>query len=614
MTHAKKTFTTWALAALGATAAVAPLATSAQVWTASTPGSVGAMLALDRDNNTYVAGSTATAGLLTKYSPTGALLWQLPITDLTGRLAFSWITVDPGGNPVVAGRMLDASGLPIGPWLARYSPAGVRLNTDMITSLPGYATRVATDTAGNMVLVGNAQLANASGITTAEVVAMKLQPNGLRQWARSFGVDATSNEYANALAITPAGTAVIAGGSNGQMMLTAIDATGNTVWTKVIPGVAEAMDVVVGSQGEIYAVGRSATGGAGSGYVVVKHDASFNELWRIAYPARGGALRAALDAAGNLFVTGAVDTNTGLAQVILYDWMTLKLDPNGAVLWSRQYGQPQSNNDVPSAIAVGADGSVTITGEGRTASTDPQPNVRSTATLKYTADGTQLWLANTAASTRGIGVKLGSDGDAYVLGESPQTVTRYPQSGSTNQPPTALASASTSAGPAPLTVTFSSAGSADADGSIASTVWTFGDGQTSALANPAHTYAAGSFTAQLTVTDNLGATATSAPIVITANAVAPPPTPKSLTLTSPRITGGKSTRATVTVAGPSGVTVALSSSAPDVAGVPANVVIPVGATSASFTVRTTRVKRNTVVTLRASANGVAATASLTVLR
>ncbi len=49
--------------------------------------------------------------------------------------------------------------------------------------------------------------------------------------------------------------------------------------------------------------------------------------------------------------------------------------------------------------------------------------------------------------------------------------------------------------------------SVDADGSIASRIWNFGDGQTSTLPNPQHTYDTNrSYRVRLTVTDNLGAT------------------------------------------------------------------------------------------------------------
>src|SRR5439155_639692 len=71
-----------------------------------------------------------------------------------------------------------------------------------------------------------------------------------------------------------------------------------------------------------------------------------------------------------------------------------------------------------------------------------------------------------------------------------------------NQPPVAAFGSSCSA----LTCSFTST-SSDPDGSIASYSWTFGDGGTSTLQNPSHTYgAAGSYTVTLTVTDNQSAT------------------------------------------------------------------------------------------------------------
>ncbi len=74
--------------------------------------------------------------------------------------------------------------------------------------------------------------------------------------------------------------------------------------------------------------------------------------------------------------------------------------------------------------------------------------------------------------------------------------------GTTNQPPQAAFTWSA----ADQSITFTDT-STDADGTITSWLWDFGDGTTTTEQNPAHTYLnAGTYTVSLTVTDNEGAT------------------------------------------------------------------------------------------------------------
>ena len=117
---------------------------------------------------------------------------------------------------------------------------------------------------------------------------------------------------------------------------------------------------------------------------------------------------------------------------------------------------------------------------------------------------------------------LDGDGDLDIVGPTryAQRLYVHLQSGGPppppNVPPVAAFSVSTSA----LTASFAD-GSSDADGSVTSRAWAFGDGATSTTTNPSHTYAAGgTYTVTLTVTDDDGASDTA---TRTVTLTAPPP-------------------------------------------------------------------------------------------
>lgn len=593
-----------------------PLAALPQTWSWSSPNTYGAMLALDGADNVLVAASDPLALTiqLSKTSRTGTKLWERSFDHPGTREAANWVAVDGLGNAIVAGRLVDTSNNPNGIVVLKYDTNGNLLWQDVIASPFAYGARVVADAAGNAYVLGRSWVANASGNTTHDIVTIKYGPDGTRLWQRNFGLSTLSIDSPASMALTPVGNLIVTGGTGGNMLALAYDPAGNTLWSKAITASTAAMDVAVGPAGEFFLVGGVANAAGTLQWLVVKHDAVFNELWRRTYALGPYALRAAVDATGHLVATGIAQPAGGYMN-----WMTARFDPAGTMLWSRTYDQHGFNDEVPYAMVMVGNGSVYITGQGGPAPASALGNLSllSTVTVQYAADGSQPWSSTTSASVRGVAISQGSLGGRYVLGQSPQTLLAYTGGGfgTGNFLPIAVAAASPAAGTAPLAVSFSSAGTGDSDpfGGPPRLWWNFGDGRYSAEPNPSHTYAVpGTYQVTLTATDPVGAASVSAPITITVGA--PAALPSALTLASTSVTGGNSVRATVAVSTTTGVTVALTSSHPAVASVPASVVIPAGASFANFTVRTSRVRTSTPVTITASANGRAVSAVLTVKR
>jgi PKD repeat protein len=112
-----------------------------------------------------------------------------------------------------------------------------------------------------------------------------------------------------------------------------------------------------------------------------------------------------------------------------------------------------------------------------------------------------------------------------------------------NQPPVAALSLSSGSILVGGSISASAAASSDPDGTIASTVISFGDGSSAASISASHQYkVAGTYTVKATVTDNMGASSTASATVV----VKPPfvtitsPTFTSTTATSVRATGTSS--------------------------------------------------------------------------
>jgi PKD repeat protein len=188
-----------------------------------------------------------------------------------------------------------------------------------------------------------------------------------------------------------------------------------------------------------------------------------------------------------------------------------------------QASVPAPDNLSAFAAERSSDGAVTVMVINKVLSGNTPATV---ALSNFTAQGiAQVWQLTSTNAINHL-PDISFTGSSFSTSVPPQSVTLFvvPASGITNQPPTAVISGNPTSGTAPLAVAFNGSGSTDADGTITSCAWNFGDGATGTGATVSHTYnAAGTFTATLTVTDNGNATSmASAVIVVTSTQINAP--------------------------------------------------------------------------------------------
>ena len=187
-------------------------------------------------------------------------------------------------------------------------------------------------------------------------------------------------------------------------------------------------------------------------------------------------------------VTGTTGTAgaTGLRRVAFDSGVPANVNPIAVASTTTNSGIAPETVGFSSTGSYDPDGTISYSwdfGDGTAPSTDANPSHTYAAAGTYTATLTV------------------TDNDGATATADTALITIV-----ANQLPSPVANATPDAGKAPLGVNFSSAGSTDADGTIVSYSWNFGDGSaTSTSANPSHTYTAqGNYTAQLTVTDDKG--------------------------------------------------------------------------------------------------------------
>jgi uncharacterized delta-60 repeat protein len=216
-----------------------------------------------------------------------------------------------------------------------------------------------------------------------------------QEWVARYNGPVNWWDAASALAIDADGNVYVTGSSYAEWENFAdcttikYNSAGDEVWVARYhrPGGYddEGSALAVGAEGNVYVTGSSFSWYTGYDYVTIKYDSCGNQVWSAQYngPADDVAVALALDPSGDVYVTGF-----GWGAGTDYDYITIKYDADGNQVWMARYNGPGNGEDYANDLAVDADANVYVTGASRGSDTNSDY-----ATIKYDCAGNELWVA-----------------------------------------------------------------------------------------------------------------------------------------------------------------------------------------------------------------------------
>lgn len=164
--------------------------------------------------------------------------------------------------------------------------------------------------------------------------------------------------------------------------------------------------------GNVYVGGTSLNNSNYDDVVLIKYNNQGDSIWTARYNGNKNGLDQfadmVMDKYKNVYVTAlSAQQNTGI------DFLTLKFDSSGTLLWSATYNNIFDSSDEPQAITLDSFQNVYITGYGL------GPNFRNEyITVKYNSAGVFQWASKHNAGRGARALKIGTDGEnnIYVTG------------------------------------------------------------------------------------------------------------------------------------------------------------------------------------------------------
>ena len=364
----------------------------------------GRSVAIDSTGNIYVTGDTfgslggyTNAGggsdvFLVKYNRYGVKQWTRQFGTFYNDFGLG-VTVDASGNIYVVGGTsgnLDGnvSAGASDMFLVKYSSSGVKQWTQQFgTSSVDYGRSIVLDSANNIYISGTTSgaLDNNTRVGGIDIFLVKYSSSGMKQWTQQFGT--SSLDFPRGVAVDTTGNIYVTGDTGGSL-----DGTTN----------------------------------GGTDTFLVKYNTSGVKQWIQQFGSFSGnsvgndsGYGVAVDLAGNTYITGRtygnLDNNISSG---FFDIFLTKYSSSGVKQWTKQLGT--SGSDYGYSVAVDAMGDIYVTGDTAGNLGGNTNGGADIFLVKYHTSGVKQWTRQVGSSTwdTGYDVALDAFGNAYITGQT----------------------------------------------------------------------------------------------------------------------------------------------------------------------------------------------------
>jgi len=175
-----------------------------------------------------------------------------------------------------------------------------------------------------------------------------------------------------------------------------------------------AADLAVDAAGNVYVTGTSSSSVTLEDFATLKYSPDGDTLWVRRYdgPSHGEdeAYDLEIDDSGNVYVAGGSADSTGS-----WDCLTIKYGPNGETCWVARYDGPGHDDDWVNDVEVDRTGNVYVTGTSIT--TGDNSDI---VTMKYNSAGVVQWVSRHGGAAgledEANSIAVDDQGNAYVTG------------------------------------------------------------------------------------------------------------------------------------------------------------------------------------------------------